>query len=138
MAIDHPTLKHLLRGMYNIKPSRPRTNNEVWDANIVLCDLALYPSYDDIFLPKLAIKTCLLILLSTMCRKAVLSNLSLDKMTWSADDVVEFELLQPCKQANMRNLLHTHTHLELAPYTLDRRLCPVTCLCEYIYLSKHI
>ena len=114
--------------MYNIKPNRPRINNEVWDANVMLCDLALYPSYEDIFLPEVAIKTCLLILLSTMCHKAVLSNLSLEKMMWSADDVVEFELLQPHKQAKMRNLPHTHTLIWNWLHTPLIRLCPVTCL----------
>ena len=138
-VLDDQIIKQLLGAFAVRRPRQPKLKDFIWDANTVLMFLASLPDYDDLPLAWHSVKLCLLILLSTMCRKQVLSLLDLQHVDFD-DDCVRFALQGLTKvdsATNYKGSIDLKV-LELFPYPLDKRLCPVNCLIKYLNNTKYI
>ena len=136
-VFKHPVLNTLSRSLFQIHLTNARIKNFVWDANIVIDALRDYPPYSELPLAWHSVKLVLLILLSTMARKQVLEMLDINHMTFH-DASVEFVLQGRQKQFHVGNVDHAHTVLELFPYPVDDKICPVRCLIEYLNATKYV
>ena len=134
----HDAVKQLIVGFFQCKLLQPHLRDTVWDSNIVLHALKLYPTYDKLAMAWYSVKLCLLVLLSTMARKHVLPLLDIDHMVFM-DDCVCFCLTGLNKQscAHSKPSLEAQT-LDLVPYPPDSALCPVKCLIEYLNATKYV
>lgn len=129
---SHPTVKMLMRGIFNKNPPRPRYS-ETWNLDIVLEFFKSAGDNEDLDLMALSQKLAMLLALSLLLRVAELISIDLKAMVWSSNEV-SFSLRVPRK---------TQHHGSVCKFNLkklnnDKRLCPVLCLQRYLQVTKHL
>lgn len=128
---NHPTVKRLLRGMFNYRPSLPRYT-EIWDVSIVLRYLKTLTPGEQLDLKTLTRKLAMLLALLSAQRVQTLQYLNINHMSLAEDKVV-FYIHKCVKQT--RPGFHTEP-LVFQKYVADESLCVLTTL--NLYLKKTV
>ena len=123
----HPLVIRFLKGMFNLRPSKPRYS-KIWDVSCVLNVLRKLSPCKYLSLKDLSLKLCMLIALTTAARCQSLHLLSINGIEKSSN-VYKLQYEGLLKQD--RPGCHTK-YLELKAYPPDRRLCVITVLKEYL------
>ena len=140
-VVENSYIKQLIKTFVFAKPSFPKIKDYVWDANIVLDFLSGLPDYPALLLAWHSVKLTLLLLLSTMCRREVLTLLDIENIDFE-DDHVTFNFTALTKMQRPSNPVsggwRAYRTLEVFPYPLNKKLCPVHCLFQYLNNTKYI
>jgi integrase len=123
----HPHVIRLMKGIYNQRPPLSRYST-TWDVNTVLIFLRTLSPVKDLSFKDLCGKLAMLMALVTVQRVQTLQLLDLRYMTKSMFGYT-FTLSKVIKQSRAGK---TPPVIELRAYPIDRRLCVVTVLREYL------
>ena len=129
----HPLIKRFIKGVFNIRPTFPKTET-TWDTCTVLAYLKKLSPVRKLDLKFLTFKLAMLLSLLTGQRGQTMHGLKVS-------DII---LSKNCIKIKVSNVLkHTRPgkHLDLLTikaYAPDRRLCPVTVLVEYLNRTKEL
>ena len=131
-------LSKFLRASFNEKPPIPKSKPFAWDINIVLDYLVKMGSNLDLPYIRLAGKTVLLILLSSMCRLTEVRQFKLSQMAFGLNGIT-VKLLKPTKTVNFRNAHFRQDlqSLEIQKFPGNALLCPVTAIQDYINITAN-
>lgn len=124
---DEPIIKRFFRGVFNMRPSRPRYSS-TWDVNQVLEYIKIEWGDETISLKFLSFKLLMLIALVTGQRGQSFHLMNLEHMVDNAHSV-EFTIVQPIKTTRPGS---GQTVLILPAYPEDTRICVVSTLWEYL------
>lgn len=128
---NHPLVRKFLKGVFNLRPSLPRSN-VTWDADVVLRFLKQWSPASCLSLSQLTVKVVLLCLLVTGQRGQTIWLMDLRNLVWSKDDV----------RCTFGDLLKTsgpgkhQTELVLGSFPQDKTLCVVHYLKQYVKRTK--
>jgi len=126
-----PLISRFMKGVFNLRPARPRYN-AIWDVKPVLNFLRSLAPVRTLSLQKLTWKLCGLLALLTAQRVQTLHKLSVDSMEKNRN-VFIFTIEGHIKQSRPGNM---GARIELQAYPPDRRLCIKTVLTEYLERTK--
>ena len=126
----HPLVSRLLKGVYNLRPPKPRYSF-TWDVKIVLDYLRSWGPTASLSLKKLTQKLVMLLALANASRSSELHALSTSSMIWGSQGVT-FTLLKPTKSSRPGKDPMTISY----PCYHERILCPVTTLERYLDVTK--
>lgn len=121
------SVKRLVKGVFELRPPLPRYTF-IWDANIVLDYLKNFHPIQDMPLSYVTYKLVMLLALCTAQRVQTLHAINVRNIEISSSLVI-IPITKLLKQSNARN--HKFT-LCIKPYMIDRSLCPVDTLKEYL------
>ena len=126
---SHPLVSKFMKGVYKLRPPNPRYDS-IWDVSPLLQYLASVVGND---LQSLTLKCCTLMALTSGQRVQTLTNLSLAFMIKSTDRIT----------FHVDNILKTSkpgksTSLEVKAYKNDHRICPFTCLTQYLLMTEDL
>ena len=129
---NNPAIKKFMKGVFNIRPPKPRYNS-VWDVSKLLSYLkTLFPT-SEISIKQLTLKCVALLALTSVQRIQSLASLEISCIEFFDDKIV----------LNTSVLLKTSTPKN--PYQQyiincykDKSLCPVLCLKEYLHRTKKV
>lgn len=132
-AGTHPLVVRLLKGIYNVKPPRPRYS-KIWDVNVVLNYMRKLVPVKRLSLKDLTLKLVMLLSLTNATRVQTvhkLSVLELQKLKSQFVLKVDGQIKQsrPGKEFSVFNV---------KAYLPDRRICPYFVLKEYLERTRHI
>ena len=120
------SVKRLLKGMYELRPPKPRYSC-IWDANIVLSYLSNFYPNEDIPLSLLSYKLVMLIALASAQRAQTIHKIYVDRIDFS-DDLVIIPICNLIKQSKPGRKMIS---LRLKPYE-NPSICVLKVLKEYI------
>ena len=126
-------IKRFMKGLYHLNPPMPRYT-EIWDVKIVLTYIQkLYP-LKDLSLKDLTLKLVMLMALVTAQRAQTLHLLSLDNMSVGKSSYTFLlgDLIKQSKPTGKKIVI------KLLPYTIDKTLCVVKTLQEYLERTEMI
>ena len=125
-------LSKFLRACFNRKPPI-KQRLMTWDVGVLLTYFQYIGNNDRLLCNSLAAKCVLLIMLSTMCRKADIMQLKLSNMHVGDKDIV-FHLMQPTKTYSPRTFWEHPNLQRLRVLRLpgEEWICPVTTLESYL------
>ena len=123
----HPLVTRFMKGVFETRPSMPRYS-ETWDVNIVLDYLSGLGQPDEQDLTMLTYKTVMLLALLTGQRRQTLHALDITTMDLTSEKCT-FVLNSLLKTSRPGKHL---APIELQAYKLDKQLCPVAHITEYI------
>ncbi|XP_071483612.1 uncharacterized protein [Diadema antillarum] len=129
----HPLLSRFMRGVFQLRPPRPRYS-EIWDVNIVFRYLRSLAPANSLSLKQLTMKLCMLLALISTQRVQTLHCLNLDSMILK-QSMVSFKVNEHLKQSRPGNF---GLDILLKAYPPDRRLCVVTYIKAYLRRTKEI
>lgn len=132
-AGSHPTVIRFMKGVYNVRPPKPK-HTEIWDVDCVLCLLRKLSPVKHLTLKDLTLKLTMLLCLTNATRVHtvhVLSYKSLKKFKHGYMISTNSLLKQSRPGFDFSSFL-------LKSYPPDRRLCIVTVLREYVKRTKDI
>ncbi|XP_071502116.1 uncharacterized protein [Diadema antillarum] len=129
----HPLLSRFMRGVFQLRPPRPRYS-EIWDVNIVFRYLRSLAPANSLSLKQLTMKLCMLLALISTQRVQTLHCLNLDSMILK-QSMVSFKVNEHLKQSRPGNF---GLDVLLKAYPPDRRLCVVTYIKAYLRRTKEI
>jgi hypothetical protein len=129
----HPTVIRLLKGMFNLRPSFPKTN-VTWDPEIVFKFLKRLAPAKELSLKNLTFKVVTLIWLLTGQRCQSLALMDIRNFTVT-NHVVKIRFGDLLKQTRPG---YQQKELTTKAYAPDRRLCIVTYLKAYLARTKVI
>ena len=126
-AGSHPLVIRFLKGVYNLRPPKPRYTH-TWDVSVVLQYLRTLSPVKTLSLKNLTLKLVMLISLTCATRLQSIHCLKLHNMTKkkSSFEFCYDELLKTSRP----NFVVPKTILKA--YAPDRRLCVFTVMCEYL------
>ena len=127
----HPIITRMLKGIFRKRPALPRYVT-TYDPDIVLNFLKALPSWENITLKWLTLKTVTLLALLSGHRCQSINSLSLDHMDIDIERVVFYI---PDIIKNTTTSFHPEP-IELAAYNLDESICPVRTVVEYIKATE--
>lgn len=123
----HPLVTRFMKGVFETRPSLPRYS-ETWDVTIVLNYLAGLGQPEAQDLKMLTYKTVMLLALLTGQRRQTLHALDISTMDLGSEKCT-FIITSLLKTSRPGKHL---APIELQSYKLDRRLCPVAHIEEYV------
>ena len=123
-----------MRACFNQKPPSKRSYKMIWDVNLLLDFFNKSKPNSELSCNELGGKAMLLIMLTTMCRKAEVSQLKLSNVVRTENGDLRFHLEEPTKTYNERNFTNqTGLQKLIVPRVpQNRKLCPVTALEDYL------
>lgn len=124
------SVKRLLKGMYELRPPKPRYSC-IWDANIVLSYLSNFYPNEDIPLSLLSYKLVMLIALASAQRAQTIHKIYVDRIDFS-DDLVIIPICNLIKQSKPGRKMIS---LRLKPYE-NPSICVLKVLKEYINRTR--
>ena len=136
---NHPFVTRLLKGVFESRPSLPRYK-DIWNVSVVLDYLTTLSSFEELNLKDLTQKTVMLVTLLSGQRCQTVYVLTISGMR-NTNDAVHFEitkLQEPITLLKTSKPGKHQGHLEFRPYPVDRRLCVVTCLKQYVKLTEPV
>lgn len=126
-----PLVKRFLKDVFNLRPTKTKYSS-IWDVSIVLRFLkGLYP-LSEINLKMLTLKTVMLMALLSSQRAQTLQLLDIRNMVIHLN-YIEFQITELIKQSRPGFSLKP---LEFKPYVVDKSICVVECLTEYLKRTK--
>ena len=127
----HPFVTRFFKGVYNLKPPKPRYE-AIWDVQIVLNYLRKLSPAHELRLRDLTYKTCMLVALVSAQRQQTLHKLNMSYMTVQEKSITFFVqgLLKQSKPGK------TGLTVEFVSYDPDKRLCVYNYLMEYMKRTK--
>ena len=128
---DNPTVKRLMRSIFNSRPSKPRYN-KIWDVSIVLRYLEKKAPAHTLTLKDLTMKLLMLCALVTAQRCQTLQALNLKGCTINITNAV-FQVDSVLKHNRPTN---NSNEFILPAYPDNKNLCVVTYLRAYIRRTK--
>lgn len=134
---QHKLVKDFMRGFFNTKPPTRKLPPQ-WNLATVLQALKYHPfePLKDISLKELTLKTCFLLAISSARRADDLSKLSirddLFKLSKTSVTFLPDGLLKQDRPSHLSPPVSIHAYL------VDRKLCPVRAVREYISRTKDI
>ena len=126
-AGNHPLVNRLLRGVFNLKPPKPRYT-QTWDVKLVLEQLRTLEPLCNLTLKELTLKLVMLMALTQAARVQTLHLLVLDNIGFSETSIC-VSLGDNIKQCRPN---FNVKFVEFTAYTTDRRLCFCETLKVYI------
>ena len=130
---SHHLVIRFLRAVYNDRPSLPRYK-EIWNVDVVLNLLRKWSPVKYLSLKQLTYKLVMLCALVASARAQTLSFLSLDNMDIHTNKYI-FKIPQLLKQSRPG---YENPDVVIKAYPVDRRLCVLTVLKEYLKRTKSI
>ena len=135
---QHNYIQKFLRSCFNLRPPI-KGKKYAWDVNVLL-DMFKdkWMDNDKIKINRLAGKVILMIMLTSMCRKAEVLDMRLSEMTELSDGSLQFRLPNPTKTFNFRTY-HRQQKLQfiMVPRMAGKeKICPVTALWCYLKRTK--
>lgn len=129
----HPLVIKFMRGVFNLRPTKPRYK-EIWDVTLVLNYLRKLSPAKSLSLKNLTLKLVMLIALISAQRVQSLHLLSLDNLHMKNNKAVFVidQLLKHSRPGNAGKIL------DLQAYPVDRRLCVLTYLKQYINATQEL
>ena len=131
-------IQKFLRLCFNLRPPI-KGKKYAWDVNVLL-DMFKdrWKDNDMIKINRLAGKVILMVMLTSMCRKAEVLHMRISEMTELSDGSLQFRLPTPTKTFNFRTY---HRQQKLQFITVPRmagkeKICPVTGLWCYLERTK--
>ncbi|KZS18325.1 Uncharacterized protein APZ42_015524 [Daphnia magna] len=122
---QHPLVKSLMSGCYNINPPKPKYNS-IWDPELVVRFVSVLGENSRLSIKNLTLKTVTLIALASLLRVSEMAAISTDSLVFS-DSSVKFSLFKP------RKAQHNGALQVLFISLLQEKLCyPVCALESYI------
>lgn len=128
----HPLVIRFLKGVFNLRPSKPRYTC-IWDVEHVLNYLRKLSPVKYITLKDLTLKLVMLMALTNATRVQTLHLINIDSCTKLRSGFV-FQLDTSIKQSRPG---YKNPVLTCNAYPPDRRLCVFTVLKEYFYVLKY-
>ena len=130
---SHPLIVRLLKGMYNLRPSLPKTN-VTWEPEILLLYLKTLSPVRLLSLKKLTYKTTTLLWLLSGQRGQTIQLIDIRNLTLTKHVVkIRFgDILKTSRPGFQQS------EISLKAYAPDRRLCIVTVLQEYMSRTKKL
>ena len=128
---SHPLVCRFMKGVFNLRPSRPRYS-QIWDVSIVLNFLRQLSPARDLTLQTLGAKLLTLCALVTGHRCQTFHAMDINHMELSRSKVV-FRIDELLKHNSPKNPM---TVITLNAFPDDRRLCVVTYLKLYLKRTK--
>ncbi|MES9881878.1 MAG: tyrosine-type recombinase/integrase [Sedimenticola sp.] len=124
---SHPLVIKLLRGVFNLRPSKPKYC-DTWDVSIVLSYLKHLPQASELSLKLLTLKLSMLLALVLAGRSQSLHLLCIDNMRKESSSYTLFYsgLLKQSKPGK------SIPCVELCAYAADKSICVYTMLTEYL------
>lgn len=130
---SHPLVCRLLKGVFNLRPSRPRYSH-IWDVSVVLNLLRKLSPARELTLLLLGAKLLTLCALVTGHRCQTFQAMDIHHMDLSATKAV-FHLQQLLKHNSPRN---PSTVITLNSFQEDKRICVVTYLKIYLKRTRSL
>lgn len=129
----HPDVVRYMKGVYNLRPQRPRYTH-TWDINLVLNFLRKLSPVKFLTLKDLTLKLTMLIAITNAARVQTIHSISVDNMVkLESEFVCKFDnLLKQSRPGVNFSILH------LKSYPPDRRLCTYTVVKEYLERTKSL
>ena len=127
----HPIITRMRKGIFRNRPALPRYV-ATYDPDIVLSFLRVLPSWENITLKWLTLKTTTILALLSGHRCQSLNSLTLDHMDININKVI-FYIPKVIK--NTTTTFHPKP-IELKAYDLDESICPVRTVVEYIKATE--
>lgn len=128
---SHPLVTRYLKGVFNLNPPVPRYK-QIWDTRAVFNVLRTWGPSRDLDLKKLTLRLCILLALLGATRTQFLKALRVDKIEMSKDRIV-LRVDELMKTDGPGKVGH---ELKLSAYPVDRRLCVVRTLKQYLVLTQ--
>ena len=130
---QHPIIIRFLKGVYNLRPTFPKTN-VTWDPEILLKFMKTLSPVRLLSLKNLTLKTTALLWLLTGQRGQSIQCIDIRNLTLNKNILkIRFgDTLKTSKPGCQQN------ELNIRAYAPDRRLCVITVLTEYIKRTKVI
>ena len=128
----HDSIKRLLTGFFNIRPSIPRYSH-TWDVTPVLDYLRNMHPLTDLSLKSLTLKLTMLLALVTGQRCQTLQKLNLKNLTQGQQLIFSFDSVLKHSRPGSKSQI-----VKLSPYELDKALCIVTVINDYIRRTECI
>ena len=125
---QHDLIKRFMKGVFELDPIMPKYNC-IWKVSDVTTYLRSLAPATSLTLKELSFKLVMLLALVTGQRIQTLQALDLNNLDRINQQWV-FRLSVKLKHTRQRN---TQFHVALKPYPVDRRLCVVTYLNEYVH-----
>lgn len=128
---NHPHVARYLKGIFNIKPSRPRYH-KIWDIRIVLSRLRDWGHVEELPLKELTLKLCMLLALLGAARTQLLQAFNVESIEVDSNQVI----------LRVDNLMKTDRpgkvghEVVLSAYPVDRRLCVVSTMQQYLHITE--
>lgn len=129
---SHPWVIRFLKGVYNLRPPVPRYN-ETWDVAVLLKFLRTLSPVKKLSLKALTLKTATLMAILIAARAQTLAILDLKNMTRHKS---KFSFTVGAADLKQSRQGYKPPLLEFQAYPVDRALCIVTVLSEYIERTK--
>lgn len=129
----HPLVIRFMKAIYNLRPPGVKYQ-ETWDVNIVLNYLRTLPPVKALSLKDLSLKLTMLLAILSASRSQTLRFLSINNMKQGASKFV-FNIEDLLKQSRPGYAMQP---LEFASYPVNRKLCVVTVLKEYLKRTKKL
>lgn len=122
---QHPLVKSLMSGCYNINPPKPKYNS-IWDPELVVRFVSMLGENSRLSIKDLSLKTVTLVALASLLRVSEIAAISTDSLIFS-ESGVKFFLSKP------RKAQHNGALQEVFISRLQKDLCcPVCALESYI------
>lgn len=128
---EHPLVKTLLGGCYNLNPPRPKYD-AMWDPDIVINFACIRPVNADLSLSELAQKSTTLIALASLMRVSEIASTDCESISFSVSSV-KFALLRPSK--SQRSGPRQSFVLDVNPV---KNACPVDSLKSFLDRTQEL
>lgn len=130
---EHFLISRLLKGIFNLRPSRPRYS-KVWNVNKVLSFLEKWTPSRSLDLKQLTLKTLMLIMLTSGQRCQTIHALNLKQVEISRNHI-HFHIDKNLKHNKINNMENT---VIFNSFVENKKICPVTYIKEYIKRTKKL
>lgn len=130
---NHPLVSRFLKGVFESRPSLPRYKH-IWDVSLVLDYLKTLPPLEESNLKDITHKTVMLVALLSGQRCQTVHALTISGMK-TTNVTVHFEITKLLKTSKPGK---HQGHLEFKSYPVDRRLCVVTYLKQYVKITEPV
>lgn len=132
-AGNHPLVNRLMRGIFNLKPSRPRYQ-DTWDVKPVLTKLKMMEPLETLSLKELTLKLVMLMALTQAARVQTLHLLVLKNISIMEDSI------SICLGGNIKQCRPGFNiqFVRFVAYTKDQSLCVCRTLRTYLGKTEHL
>jgi len=130
---NHPLVSRFLKGVFESRPSLPRYKH-IWDVSLVLDYLKTLPPLEESNLKDITHKTVMLVALLSGQRCQTVHALTISGVK-TTNVTVHFEITKLMKTSKPGK---HQGHLEFKSYPVDRRLCGVTYLKQYVKITEPV
>ena len=128
---EDPLIIRFMKGIFNIRPSRPRYS-KIWNAADVLLFLQKWTPSRDLDLKTLTLKTILLVMLTSGQRCQTIHALNIKQCEIKSNNIT-FNVTKMLKHNNIKNRLNV---ISFDAFSDNKRICVVTYLKEYMKRTK--